>query len=115
MSLTNALRVWLIVGAPIILQGSQMDMAAPGPAQWLALFTRHRVAFLPDLEAGTEGSTVGTGAGAPPSAVRWRITRFAPALAGLMVLLAIVPVQNLAARANSDTGDLLQELASPSR
>ena len=35
--LTNALRVWMIVGIDY-LQGSQMDMAAHLDLQWLALF-----------------------------------------------------------------------------
>ncbi|HPE78581.1 MAG TPA: archaeosortase/exosortase family protein [Gammaproteobacteria bacterium] len=108
---TNALRVWLIVGIDH-LQGSQMDMAAHQDLQWLALFTGIGLLFFLTLKlAPRDQRSVPAPVPQPPSAVRWRITRFAPALAGLMVLLAIVPVQNLAARANSDTGDLLQELA----
>ena len=108
--LTNALRVWLIVGIDH-LQGSQMDMAAHQDLQWLALFAGIGLLFFLTLKLAPRGQRSGLASvPQPPSVVGRRITRFAPSLAGLMVLLVIVPVQNLAARADSDTGDLLHDL-----
>ena len=109
--LTNALRVWMIVGIDY-LRGSQMDMSAHLDLQWLALFAGIGLLFFVTVRLAPQDNRTQPAEGPLQStAADGRIARFAPSLAGLMVLLVIVPVQGLSARASSATDNVLQALS----
>lgn len=109
--LTNALRVWMIVGIDY-LRGSQMDMSAHLDLQWLALFAGIGLLFFVTVRLAPQDNRTRPAEGPLQStAADGRIARFAPSLAGLMVLLVIVPVQGLSARASSATDNVLQALS----
>ena len=108
---TNALRVWLIVGIDY-LQGSQMDMAAHMELQWLALISGIGLLFFLTARLAPNGSGPGyTTAPRRETDDRKRIARFAPSLAGVLVLLVIVPVRDLGTRTVNDASGSLQNLA----
>jgi len=109
--LTNALRVWMIVGIDW-LRGSQMDMGAHMDLQWLALLAALVLLFYctARLVDGTGDEPPWTGA--PMPAVGRGVARLAPVLAGLLVMVILLPVQGPFARAGLiPGGDPLQKVA----
>jgi exosortase len=91
--LTNAIRVWLILGVDH-LQGSQMEMAAHTDLQWLALLIGIGLLFFVTLRLSPSGGW-SSRMTEKKTAVRRRVVRFAPSVAGVMVLSVVFPVQSL--------------------
>lgn len=102
--LTNALRVWLIVGIDW-LRGSQMDMAAHMDLQWLALLASLGLLFFLTARLAGAGSPV---AGhSPELVVNWQYRRLVPILAGTIVAAVILPLQ---LRMTDDAGNPANKL-----
>lgn len=108
--LTNALRVWLIVGIDW-LQGSQMDMAAHLDLQWLALLSALALLFYLTARLASAAGAGEWPSSAPGRASRWRPAGFAPLIAGILVLLVATPIQRLQAHGTASGFDSLQLLA----
>lgn len=110
--LTNAARVSLIVGLDW-LRGSQMDLAAHANIQWLVLLVALAVLLMLASRLAHEDGSENAQAIIPEKPGH-RVARYAPVLAGSLVLACVGSVQALAYRADNaaaDHADSMQQLA----